>query len=69
MGGAGGLINVPQEKNDMAVSVLAEAKQYLYRHGTMTDTTIDPVDLVRDLVRENEQLDKQLRHHKKKSQK
>ena len=53
----------------MAVSVLAEAKQYLYRHGTMTDTTIDPVDLVRDLVRENEQLDKQLRHHKKKSQK
>lgn len=30
--------------------VLVEAKQYLYRYGINTDTTIDPVDLIRDLT-------------------
>lgn len=38
----------------MATSVVSEAKQYLYRYGTNTDTTIDPIDLIRDLVRECE---------------
>ena len=40
----------------MATTVLAEAEQYLYRYGTNTDTTIDPVDLVRDLFGECKQL-------------
>ena len=30
--------------------VLVEAKQYLFRYGINTDTTIDPVDLIRDLT-------------------
>lgn len=38
----------------MATSVVSEAKQYLYRYGVNTDTTIDPIDLIRDLVRECE---------------
>jgi hypothetical protein len=29
---------------------LKEARRYLWRYGTMTDTTIDPIDLIRDLV-------------------
>jgi hypothetical protein len=33
---------------------LTEAKQYLYRYGTMTDTTVEPVELIRDLVVELE---------------
>jgi hypothetical protein len=32
------------------MTVLQEARQYLYRYGTITDTTIEPVDLIRDLV-------------------
>ena len=40
----------------MATSVVSEAKQYLYRYGINTDTTIDPIDLIRDLVRECEDL-------------
>jgi hypothetical protein len=42
----------------MATSVLAEAKQYLWRYNTCPDTTIDPIDLVRDLVGECEKLKK-----------
>lgn len=39
----------------MAISnALADARQYLYRYGTNTDVTIDPVDLIRDLVKECE---------------
>lgn len=38
----------------MASPVLAEAKRYLYRYGCLTDTTIDPIDLIRALARELE---------------
>jgi hypothetical protein len=34
--------------------VLVEAKRYLYRYGTVTDATIEPIDLIRDLTRELE---------------
>ena len=44
----------------MSISTLAEAKRYLWRYGTITDTTIDPVDLIRDLVREHERLQRQI---------
>jgi len=34
--------------------VLNETKQYLRRYGWATDTTIDPVELIRDLASELE---------------
>jgi hypothetical protein len=34
---------------------LTEARRYLWLHGTATDTTVDPVELIRDLVVELEQ--------------
>lgn len=30
--------------------VLAEAKRYIYLYGTVTDTTIEPIELIRDLT-------------------
>jgi hypothetical protein len=30
--------------------VLAEARQYLWRYGVNTDTTVDPIELIRDLA-------------------
>ena len=38
--------------------VLEEAKRYLYRYGTITDTTVDPVDLIRDLTSQLEKYEK-----------
>lgn len=38
------------------MSTLEEAKKYLHRHGWATDTAVDPVDLLRDVVVEYEQL-------------
>jgi hypothetical protein len=35
-------------------SVLAEAKRYLWRYGVNTDTTVEPVELIRDLTTELE---------------
>jgi hypothetical protein len=38
------------------MAVLDDAKQYLYRYGTITDTTVEPVELIRDLVGELERV-------------
>jgi hypothetical protein len=42
------------------MTTLEEAKQYLYRYGWHTDTTIDPIDLIRALVAELEQCQDEL---------
>jgi len=34
------------------ITARAEAHRYLWRHGTITDTTLDPVDLLREVVEE-----------------
>jgi len=36
------------------MSVVQDARDFLWRYGTNTDTTIDPIDLIRDLVKECE---------------
>lgn len=42
------------------MTTLEEAKQYLYRYGWNTDTTIDPIDLIRALVEDLEQCQDEL---------
>lgn len=38
----------------MAITVIDEAKTFLYRQSFNPDTTIDPIELIRDLVGELE---------------
>lgn len=38
------------------MSALKDAKDYLYRYGWNTDTTTDPIDLLRALVKDMDQL-------------
>lgn len=32
------------------MTILDEAHEYLYRYGTITDTTVDQIDLIRELT-------------------